>query len=461
MKKIADWIRPEIVFLAFAPIMGLACLILTPPFQVADEPSHFFRIVQIAEGGIVGERRGAESGGEIPAGLISMAEHFVDGNAASGEVRWDRNKWASVKPYLAQRSDLSERRFLDFRNMTRYAPVVYLPQVVGVWTAKALNLPPLWLVYGGRFCALVFFVGLVLGAIRLTPICPWGFAVLALLPAMIYQAASLSADSTTNALLFFFTALAFRYVFDTPTLTRRDVFALFVLGVSIGLCKSVYVLATGLVFLIPPSKFGGGKKFWMVGVGVTGSAVLSAALWSWAMKSTYVPSFADVDEWAQVSYILHEPLHFISLLLGRFLGSIRFLYLGGGLGLCHEFVGLLGWYAGCIYIGQTSFAALFWCALAEKNDRICIQEWQRWWVVLILSGTVVGVAAVNYITWCAPGWPALALFGRYFHPVAPMAFLLLHNRSFCVQGAEKWKGLILIYFVGVAVATIYVIAKIY
>ena len=62
MNKKADWIRPEIIFLVTAVLVGMACLILTPPFQVADEPSHFFRIVQIAQGGIIGERRGADSG---------------------------------------------------------------------------------------------------------------------------------------------------------------------------------------------------------------------------------------------------------------------------------------------------------------------------------------------------------------------------------------------------------------
>ncbi len=36
--------------MAMAPRLGLACMTLTPPFQVADEPEHFFRIVQIAEG---------------------------------------------------------------------------------------------------------------------------------------------------------------------------------------------------------------------------------------------------------------------------------------------------------------------------------------------------------------------------------------------------------------------------
>lgn len=455
------WIRPDVVFLAVAPIMGLACLILTPPFQVADEPDHFFRIVQVAGGAMVGERRGAESGGEIPAALVAMRDHFVDGDPASGAVRWDRNKWASVKPYLTHRVDWSPVQYVDFRTKTLYAPAVHLPQVVGVWTAKALNLPPLWLVYGGRFCALVFFIGLVYGAIRLTPICPWGFAVVAMLPATLFHAASLSADSTTNALLFFFIAWTFRLAYEKSAVTRRDVVLLLALAIGIGLCKSAYLLSLGLLFLIPPGKFGGWKKYWTACAGAVGLALLGAGLWSVAMRSSYVPLFDDVDEWAQISYILREPAHFMGMLLGRILRSFRYLYLGGGLGLVNEFVGLLGWYAACVYIGQTSLAVLFWCAIAEKNDKIMIREWHRWIVFIVLSASVVMIAALNYIVWCPPGGPALALFGRYFTPLAPMAFLLLHNRSFQVHCAEKWKGLIPVYFIGVAAATVYVIAKTY
>lgn len=459
--KIANWIRPDIVFLAVAPLMGLACLVLTPPFQVADEPDHFFRIVQVAEGGWVGERRGTESGGEIPSALVAMRDHFVDGDPASGAVRWDRAKWAGVKSLLTQRVDWRPRQFVDFRTKTLYAPVAYLPQVAGVWAAQALNLPPLWLVYGGRFCALVLFVGLVHRAIRLTPICPWGFAAVALLPATMFQAASLSADSTTSALLFFFIAWTFRLAYVKSAVTHRDVVALLVLALGIGLCKSVYLLALGLLWLIPPAQFGGWKKQAAVCAGAVGLALLGAALWTVRMKSAYVPLFDDVDEWAQVSFLLRNPIYFLGLLLGRILRSIRYLYLGGGLGLLNEFVGLLGWYAACVNIGQTSMAVLLWCSIAEKNEDVAVREWHRWVVLLVLAGSVVAISALNYIVWCPPGGAALALFGRYFTPLAPMAFLLLHNRSFRVQAAEKWKGLIPVYFSGVALATAYVIAKTY
>ena len=461
MNKQADWIRPEIIFLVTAVLVGMACLILTPPFQVADEPSHFFRIVQIAQGGIIGERRGADSGGMIPAALLAMEDYFYDGNPVSGEGKWDPSKWAGIKPYLTERADLSDREFRDFRTSILYAPVVYLPQVTGVWLAGILKLPPLWMLYAGRLLALAVFVCLVYIAIRLTPICPWGFTVLALLPAVMFQAASLSGDSMTMAVLFLFTALALHYAFTPTVVTRKDLILLIALGVMIGLCKSVYILSLGLLFMIPPAKLGGQKRYWTFCLGSVGLALLAAALWSVLMGKAYVRLFDDIDEWAQIAFILQEPLVFINMLLGRILRSVHYLYLGGGLGLLNEFVGLLGWYAVCVYVGQTSFAVLFWCAIAEKNDKVVIREWHRWCVAGILAGTVLLVAAANYIIWMPPGSPALALFGRYFHPIAPMAFLLFHNRSFRIQCEDKWRVFIPVYFAGMALATVYVIAKIY
>lgn len=460
MMQKGTWIRPEIVFLAVAPLVGLACLVLTPPFQVADEPQHFFRIVQIAGGGIVGERRGDQSGGEIPSALVAMAEHFIDGDMASGQVRWERAKWADLKPFLTRRADLSARQFQDFRNMTRYAPAAYLPQSLGIGIARALDLPPLWLVYAGRACALVLFMAAAYWAIRLTPICPWGFAVLATVPAVIFQAASLSADATTNAVLFFFTAFVFRLAFAKSAVSGRDIVVLALLGLLIGLCKSVYAAATGLVFLIPAAKFRG-RRHGTMGLAVVGSALLAAVLWAIAMQPTYVPSFADVDAGAQVAHVLRHPVAFLGMLLGRILRSFGYLVLGGGLGLFHEFFGLLGWYAALVPVGQTCLLVLVWCGLAEKNALVAIFPWQRAGVALILAASVVLIAAVNYAIWCPPGWPALALFGRYFHPLAPMAFLLLHNRSFAAHVPGGWKWLIPVYFVGVAWATIFVVAKTY
>jgi hypothetical protein len=210
MRKSVDWIRPDWIFLTVGSLLGLACLMLTPPFQVADEPYSFYRILQLTQGEMLGERRGTESGGGIPVAMIAMVEDLFDGDHYSGEVHWERSYWEKLFPYLTQRGDMSERRFQDFRTRTLYAPALFMPQVLGTGWARALNLPPLWWVYLGRLSALLVFLVMVFWAIRLTPVCPWGFAVLGLLPAVIFQAASLSADSFTTALLFLFTAWVFR-----------------------------------------------------------------------------------------------------------------------------------------------------------------------------------------------------------------------------------------------------------
>lgn len=461
MEVCAAWLRPERIVLLFGFLLGLACVMLTPPFQVADEAEHFFRIVQITDGRVIGERRGGESGGSVPTALVEMRDYFLDGDSTSGAVRWNRVKWAGLKPHLTQRADMTRVTFQDFRGMTLYNPVVYLPQSIGVWVARALHLPPLWMVYAGRLCALIVFMSLVFWAIRLTPICPWGFTVLALLPAVIFQSASLSADSMTNALLFLWTAWVFRCAYAKSSLSRRDIWFLVALGVGIGLCKSAYLLALGLVGLIPPAKFGGRRRFALACAAVVGSAVLAAVLWTLAVQHTYAPLFDDVDEWAQAMFILGHPLTFVGMVLSRFLNGLRYLFVGGRIGILQEFVGLLGWYAAYVNIAQISLAVLLWCSIAEKNDSAEIPPWHRWLVALILTGSVLAVSAANYMVWCPPGGPALALFGRYFHPIAPMALLLFHNRSFRVTCADSWKWLILIYFIGTAAVTVTVIAGTY
>lgn len=461
MSKWTDWIRPEIVFAAIAPLLGLACVMLTPPFHVADEAEHFFRIVQITDGRVIGERRGGESGGLVPTVLVDMKKYFMVGDINLGVIHWDRAKWAGLKPYLTQRANMTPMTFQDFRGMTLYNPMVYLPQIVGVGMARALNLPPLWMVYAGRVCALIVFTILVFWAIRLTPICPWGFAVLALLPAVIFQSASLSADSMANAMLFLWTAWVLRCAYVKAHLSHRDIGLLVALGVGVGLCKFAYLLALGLMVLIPPAKFGDRKRCGMAWAAVVGGAVLAILLWTLAVQPIYAPLFDDIDEWAQTVFILKHPLTFMGMVLAHVLYSIRFLFLWGRVGLLQEFVGLLGWRAAYVDVAQISLAVLVWCSIAEKNNQIEVLFWHRWLVALILAGSLLAVSAANYMAWCPPGASGLPLMGRYLHPLAPMALLLLHNRSFRVTCSDSWKWLILIYFIGTAAVTVKVIAGAY
>jgi uncharacterized membrane protein len=236
---------------------------------------------------------------------------------------------------------------------------------------------------------------------------------------------------------------------------------LIVLAALMGVCKSVYVLAAGLAFLLSPAALGGKRAYWITCGAVVGVALLSALLWSSLMSHSYVPLFDDIDEWAQIMFIWRNPATFLNMLANRLWAGVVYFFLGGRVGLLHEFFGVLGWQAAVVYVGQTSFAVLFFCAVVETNKEVVIPEWHRWAVGLILLGSVCMIAAANYIIWLPPEHPALALFGRYFHPIAPMAFVLLHNRTCELMCDRKWKWLVPVYFVGVAAATIYVLARVY
>ncbi len=69
MRATRDEVRPDRLFVLIAPFLYAAYALLTPPFQSFDENQHLDRAWQISSLQFTGERRGAQSGGELPPGL--------------------------------------------------------------------------------------------------------------------------------------------------------------------------------------------------------------------------------------------------------------------------------------------------------------------------------------------------------------------------------------------------------
>lgn len=62
--------NPEKAFLIIGLIFGILFLLVVPPFQVPDEPNHFFRAYQLSEGEIIGEKQDNNAGGLVPKSLV-------------------------------------------------------------------------------------------------------------------------------------------------------------------------------------------------------------------------------------------------------------------------------------------------------------------------------------------------------------------------------------------------------
>jgi hypothetical protein len=76
--------RLDHCYALIALLIGFLYLLITPPFQVPDEPNHFFRCYQISEGHLLPERLESQVGGEIPRSLIDTVQEV------GGEYTFDR-----------------------------------------------------------------------------------------------------------------------------------------------------------------------------------------------------------------------------------------------------------------------------------------------------------------------------------------------------------------------------------
>jgi hypothetical protein len=124
-------LRPEILFLALALTLGLAVLLVNPPFQAADESDHFWRAFQISEGTVVGQKLENNAGGQLPVPVILVVN--TEGIAFHSEKKmtWELFLKKLQPPFLRW-NDAVPRDFAAFPHTVVYPPVAVVPHAAGV-----------------------------------------------------------------------------------------------------------------------------------------------------------------------------------------------------------------------------------------------------------------------------------------------------------------------------------------
>src|SRR4051812_39190254 len=69
-------VKPQHFFLLVAIPFGLLFIIINPPFQVPDEPHHFYKAWQISEGQFISLKNNQRVGGYIPKSIEHIATLF-------------------------------------------------------------------------------------------------------------------------------------------------------------------------------------------------------------------------------------------------------------------------------------------------------------------------------------------------------------------------------------------------
>lgn len=432
----ASSVRPDHAFLLVALVFGVALAVLVPPFQVPDEPQHFYRAFQVSELGLLvkviiagGQRRDAFTPGALlPKSLAALVD--------SSDVRTTRfrpDRKVSPSKFLGELHTPLNAHDREYLPVARYPPAGYLPQALGIAVGRMLGASALVLFYLGRFCSLGFSIALILLAIRITPILKWTYFLLAVMPMSLHLAASNSVDGVVISASFLLSAqlLAWAYDPDKVRVTARDCAWFLVPAGLLALSKSHYLLALPLLVLVPWRKFGSRTRYALSLIAIVAACLALNSTWErLTVPTTLVAGEiarhavdaprATVEE--QSEFVRAQPLTFLKILAATFYDEGRGYLVG--------FVGRLGWIDTRIPVWVPYVYALVLVVVSSLKDAPVRVSWKAKCLSAGIFGSMLLAAQLPlYMAMNPVGARVVVGFqGRYLIPIAPLLLLTFHNQ---------------------------------
>lgn len=447
-------ITPAKTFIILSFIFGVILTFIIPPFQVADEQNHFFRIYQLSEFEIVGKKQGNSSGGYVPDDIVNMSRDLQGYIIAGQPLKFPVKK---LNKYWNKKTNFENKQFIDFRNTVLYSPIVYVPQVVGFKIAKFINYSPLLMIYFGRLFNLFVFIALSYCAIKLTPIYKWGFVMLALMPMTIYQASSLSADSLCTGMSFLFIAFILNCALLKQNITNKNILTILLMAVILGLCKSAYFFLIFLFLIIPIDKFKSKIKYFTSFFLITAISAIISIIWSFIVNSIYIPVIIWANPHEQLISMITNPQNFII----AFINSIL------NFGILPSFVGNLGWMDSMLPLVYVFMflSVLLSVAFFEDGNNIYLNLRQKITIFMTLLLNLLLIQALLYLSCNQVGTNYfMNQQGRYFIPIAPLFLLCCYNKftsksSFINKGGNLFLACFITFML--LVTLVFVICRYY
>jgi uncharacterized membrane protein len=429
--------------------VGSVYVLLVPPFQAPDEANHFLRAYHVSEGYLFGVKTSDQRfGGYLPESLKTVTDTFRY-LRYNYEARISFNTIVTIANLPLQ---TNQRLFQDFPNVAYYAPLPYLPQALAFALLRPLQVPPLLLMYIGRFVTLLFWTLCVRQAIRHMPFHRWTLTWIALLPASLFLHASLTADAVTNGLCFLLISMLLKTAFTNHTISLQKLIAITLISLIITINKVVYAPLIALSLLIPVQNY---KNRTQQIVTISFLFLINALALAWWYTvagdlfipyDTYHPVYREgqqlnpgVQPQEQLQYILQYPFTFLKILF--------ISYTESAMATLAHYIGKFGWeknYLPTWLIGLLALS-LPLSALAENTPGIQLKRSHRLFFITITISMILAFSVVIYMQWNPVGNDRIwSLTGRYFIPIFPLFLLALYpNRmvKWLPQDRLVWTGL--------------------
>lgn len=407
------------LYVFMALFFGVILVFLLPPYQVPDGMAHAFRGYQISTGTMLSPvEKHVLYGIERNAFMVDMpgslaVRDFFD-------IWHKKYSQEDVTGFLAVplRPEVTFR--MDIPNTGAYAPVAYAPQALAAFAARSLGASAGAMFYAMRLDALLFTVFCFWLSMRLLPEKQLFLFLFGMMPMVLTQGISESADAVVNGVCVLMTAWLLSLRREPSTLSWQKLLLLLTGAVLLGLLKQIYAAILLLYFLLPVEKLGGRKCFWLFGLLLLAAALGASAVWlrlAVITPGAELNFFPGSDTVLQLKWVLAQPMQYLHV-MGRTIGAQA--------GDWYEyFIGKLGWLV--IKLPWEFITGYGICLLlAGLFGDLHLSIRQRLYLLVVFMIIAAAVITSQYLNWTVVGADLIeGVQGRYFIPAALMVFSAL------------------------------------
>ncbi|MBS0617448.1 MAG: DUF2142 domain-containing protein [Spirochaetes bacterium] len=430
-------------------LVGLAYLILAPPFQVPDEYMHFGRTLNLLEGHARAEKQGERMGYRIPCAAAYLMEKMPKSVEFRSEGKYD---WAAFWRLNAESQNKPGVCFweIDRGSLQMHVPFLYAPQVVGTAIAKFFTSKPAMWLYAARAANLIFCFLVLFGLLKISPNRNLRLFFFATLPMLLHIFASASGDAMVII-------LAFVYFFQLlDTLSQREITTnrWIILGVSalfISVAKSIYF---PLILLVPFAAWRErSRRAWLFATAIVLLSFVVLVGWNLIVRHDYYSTAAyGMAPALQVRHLLEHPIAGVFAVLRGFIDNAAKIAV--------TYFGVFGWLSVIMplpwYLAYFIFGSFIFIVTRAEIDNL---RTPRWPFVLVALGTLLLLSLVMYITFTPVGFAyTKGIQGRHLMPILPFLFAALSGVARWHSYAhvlEKFALPIVLCFHGIALWQIY------
>ena len=283
-------------------LIGLLFCFLNPICNVSDELEHLARA-------------------DITSNGILMPEYINNSYVVDSDIPnfFSKNKTLPLFEFTGDLEKIDRSTSTHPSAFQQNPFYGYLPQAIGIFIAKLLDLNVIWILWLGRICNLLCYAGLVALAVKKSPILKVPIIALSCIPINIYQAASVSIDAIfiglgILAISYFFSM----YKSEDNSLNYKNISCFSIICLLLGLCKLPFLATILLIFAVPHRKFTQDKKniiyvllsvIAVIIIGVAWSKYAAPSyLNSWRLHYSVIHNFNSTQ---QANYIIKHPTDFI------------------------------------------------------------------------------------------------------------------------------------------------------